>query len=471
MTIDELIKKKEGQTFDCKSIQVEPRALAIPMVAMANADGGMLAIGISDKTRRIEGIDQYKEKVNELLRVPYDFCRPTIRVNYDYLPCKDAEGNDNHILLIYVPAGTETYCTQADEAYIRIGDKSKRLSFDERLQLVYDKGERYYEDQSTYGATLGDIDMQAVSEYTQRMGYGKSALEFLAENGWIAYDDSQKVRSVSNACILLFGNNPQRFFPRARTRFIRYEGTVEKVGAEMNVVKDVTFEGTIIQQVRKTIEFIETQIREHTFLGERGVFVTNRNYSKFAVQEMCVNSCCHRDYSIKGTEIQIKMFDNRLVFETPGNFPGQVRADNIRHTHFSRNPRIAQFLKVYDYVKEFGEGIDRICNELEKRGLSIPTFQQNAFILKATLMAEWTDESIHTNPQGFGKDFGETLSERQRFILDIISQNATITVQEIADKSADKKRTIEKDIAKLKEMGILKREGGRKQGYWVVIKN
>ena len=48
MTIDEIRTQKEGQTFDCKSIQIEPKALAIPIVAMANADGGLLAIGISD---------------------------------------------------------------------------------------------------------------------------------------------------------------------------------------------------------------------------------------------------------------------------------------------------------------------------------------------------------------------------------------------------------------------------------------
>lgn len=68
---------------------------------------------------------------------------------------------------------------------------------------------------------------------------------------------------------------------------------------------------------------------------------------------MVVNSCCHRAYNIKGTEIQIKMFDDRIVFETPGDLPGLVRPDNIRHTHFSRNPKIAQFLKAYKYVKEF----------------------------------------------------------------------------------------------------------------------
>lgn len=57
MTIEEILARKECQTFDCKSIQIAPKALAIPIVAMANADGGVLAIGVSDRTRRIEGID------------------------------------------------------------------------------------------------------------------------------------------------------------------------------------------------------------------------------------------------------------------------------------------------------------------------------------------------------------------------------------------------------------------------------
>ena len=66
MTIEEIRAGKEGQTFDLKSIQIDPKALAIPIVAMANADGGMLAIGISDKTRKIEGVNQHTAKLNEL---------------------------------------------------------------------------------------------------------------------------------------------------------------------------------------------------------------------------------------------------------------------------------------------------------------------------------------------------------------------------------------------------------------------
>lgn len=58
LTIEEITTRKEDQTFDCKSIQIEPKALAITIVAFANADGGVIAIGVSDKTRKIEGVNQ-----------------------------------------------------------------------------------------------------------------------------------------------------------------------------------------------------------------------------------------------------------------------------------------------------------------------------------------------------------------------------------------------------------------------------
>ena len=55
LTIEEILTLEENQTFDRKSINITPKDLAIPIVAFANADGGDIVIGITDKTRRIEG--------------------------------------------------------------------------------------------------------------------------------------------------------------------------------------------------------------------------------------------------------------------------------------------------------------------------------------------------------------------------------------------------------------------------------
>ena len=181
-TIEDICQMPEGQTFDCKSIHIEPKALANTIVAMANADGGMIAVGISDKTRRIEGVDQNKIHLNEILRTPFDFCIPTVSVTTEFIPCQDSDGNENHILIIHVPASPRLHANQADEVFWRVGDKSRKLFFEERLQLMYDKGERYYEDSPAYDATIEDIDMDAVKAYMKRIGYGKSHMEYLQEN-------------------------------------------------------------------------------------------------------------------------------------------------------------------------------------------------------------------------------------------------------------------------------------------------
>ena len=497
MTIQEIQTRKEDQTFDCKSIQIDPKALAIPIVAFANADGGTIVIGVSDKTRKIEGVDQNTEKLNELLRVPLDFCNPSVSITSELLPCTDKDGNENHIILMHIPASSELHANQADEAFMRVGDKSRKLSFEERIQLMYDKGERYDEDTAVYGATVDDIDMAAVERYIELIGYTKSAKQYLHENNGFITTNAKGEQQVSVACILLFGKYPQKFFPRGRTRFIRYKGTEERVGVEMNVIKDVTFEGTILDQVKATIAYLETQVEEHTFLGQHGQFVTNRDYPKFVIQEMVVNACCHRAYNIKGTEIQIKMFDDRLVFESPGRLPGTVKPSNIRHTHFSRNPKIAQFLKAYDYVKEFGEGVDRVCRELEANGTPHLSFHLDDFILKitvpkvisqannqrdATANAEkrTVNATVNTknatvNSKNLIKRLiekaivnGEKLTTNRISILQLMVENPYITKDEMATITGLNGSTIMRNIEKMRGK-YLRRVGSDKNGFWEII--
>ena len=85
-TIDELYTKKEGQTYDRKSARKDPKSLSNHIVAFANADGGMLVIGIEDDFT-VTGIDDYHERVNDILRVPYDYCKPSVTVMTEFVDC------------------------------------------------------------------------------------------------------------------------------------------------------------------------------------------------------------------------------------------------------------------------------------------------------------------------------------------------------------------------------------------------
>ena len=410
MTIEEVLAVEEMQVFDRKSVNIAPKVLAIPIIAFANADGGTVAIGISDKTRRIESVDYDIQKLNELLRVPFDFCVPTVKVEIEKVQCIDFKGRENHVLLMHIEPSMEVHANQADEVFMRVGDKSKKLAFEERMQLMYDKGERFFEDKPVPETDIEDIDLAFVEKYIAQIGYSKTAMEYLRENKGFIKEKNGKVQ-ISSAAILLFGKNPQLYFPRARVRFIRYEGTEERVGTQMNVIKDVIFEGNILKMITDAVAYLDTQIKEKTYLGEDGLFVTEEEYPKFVRQEIIVNAVTHRDYSIRGTDIQIKMFDDRIVVESPGKLPGLVKTDNIRHTHFSRNPKIAEFLKVYSFVKEYGEGVDRMCKELEAVGLQDPEYRLNAFMLQTTIR----NSTLTDKKPRFGEENHGLVDKKPRF--------------------------------------------------------
>ena len=403
MTIEEVLAMNEKQIFDRKSILIRPADLSDTLCAFANADGGTVAIGISDKNRRIEGVDNYQGQLNDILRVPIDFCNPTVPVTTEMVDCVNSKGKPDHVLLMHIEASPQFHANQADEAFVRVGDKNKKLDFNDRLTLMYAKGVRYYEDEPVADATIDDLDLDFVREYCKRIGYAKSPEEYVRENKkFVTMKDGKE--QVSVAAILLFGKNPQLFFPRAYIRFIRYDGTEALVGKDMNVIKDKIFEGRILEQVEQAVEFIKIQMKEKTYLGHDGIFVTDEEYNEFIRTEIVVNAATHRDYGIKGTDIQIKMFDDRLEVDSPGTFAGMVKKENIRYTHFSRNPKIAAFLKDYGYVKEYGEGVDRMCRELAAIGLPAPVFNNSTFILKTIVKSSSYKMLLAENQENTKKD-------------------------------------------------------------------
>ena len=393
-------------------------------------------------------------------------------VTTETVDCRDKDGNPNHLLIMTIPQSSELHANQQDEVYYRMGDKSKKLNFDERLQLMYAKGSRYYEDEPVFRSALDDIDMDFVAKYCKKIGYSKSAEEYIRQNkDYIVRHDGRE--EMSGAALLLFGKEPQRFFPRARVRFIRYDGTEAKVGTEMNVIKDKMFEGKILDVVRQSLEFVGDQIKERTRLGNDGRFHTTPEYPEFVWKEIIINAIAHRDYSIKGTDIQIKMFDDHITVESPGKLPGIVRLSNIRTVHFSRNPKIARFLQEYDYVKEFGEGVDRMFKEMSDAGLPAPEYTDNAFMLNATIRNGELNGELNDDD---GKLNGELnpallyLNKSELAVYHLIEKAPQNSRQEIANQLNISTRTVDRAIKILIQKDLIVREGSKKTGYWRVIK-
>ena len=262
MTIEEIQKSTEFQVFDRKSARIDAKALAVLLIAFANADGGTAAVGV-ENDGEITGVDGMQEHINELLRAGLDYCVPSILTTHEYLDVTDSKGRKNHIIMMRVAPSMKVHANQADEVYYRVGDKSKKLTFAQRTQLMYAKGERFFENAPVHDAKKEDLDESLIDDYLRRLDYRKGLDAFIRENGFIAqvedFHGSTK-EYLTGAAVLLFGKNPQKFFPRARVRVIRYEGTEAKVGREMNVIKDEMFEGPIRTMAQNVLAFVRTQV-------------------------------------------------------------------------------------------------------------------------------------------------------------------------------------------------------------------
>lgn len=365
--------EKENQFFDRKSARVKPLDTIKHLVAFSNAEGGQLVIGIEDDGR-ITGfnyngahkIDEYRNIfLTELKETP-------LNVKFDILEVKNEKNKDDKILIISVDVSSDRVIKSYDgKIYLRQNDKSKELNFEQILQLQYDRGQRFFEDEIVSGANIDDVDEELINDYKNIM----NILELTNE-------EVLKARNflingnLTNAGVLLFGKNPCKFLPQARLRVIKYSGMYQKVGVDINIIKEKTFEGAIPNIIRESKQFINSQLREFQYLDIDGKFKIMPEYPEFAWFEGIVNALTHRNYSIRGEYIKVLIFDDRLEILSPGLLPNIVTVENIFNQRYSRNPRIARVLSEFGWVKEMNEGVKRIYSEMEKLFLKKPNYSE-----------------------------------------------------------------------------------------------
>lgn len=369
LTLEKLMTAPENQNFDRKSARLAEKELARHISAMANATGGVIALGIEDDGT-VTGVDEEQE--NAFRKVPIDLLQTRPQYKVEVITT-----NDKRILLFHVePSINDIIKRTNGDAFLRVGDSSRKLSSDEVTALEYSRGIRSFETRVISEATMEDLDWKLIEEYRQIVGASETTtpLDLLRARGVIKgpVEDPQ----ITVAAIVLFAKIPTQFLPSARVRFLRYEGNEVHPGIDFNVVKDVTLEQPLHRILVDGKQLLANQMREFQQLTKEGVFKRIPEYPEFAWLEALVNAVTHRDYSISGDYIRISMFDDRIEFLSPGKLPSIVTVDNIQHTRFSRNPLIARVLSDFGWVRELNEGVKRIYTDMESFFLEPPVFSE-----------------------------------------------------------------------------------------------
>ena len=352
-----------------------------------------------------------------------------------------------------------------DTVWLRIGDKTRELRGEDIKLLEYEKGSRHYEDEINEDAEIDDLDKELIEEYKSRIGaVGVDTAQILRGRGLMKRKNGKDY--LTNAAILLFAENVAQFYPNCRVRFLRYMGTEEKVGTEMNVVKDKSFEEPILKLIGKAKEFIKDQLREFNALDPNtGRFSVIPEYPEFAWLEGIVNAVAHREYGMEGKYIKVAMFDDRLEIDSPGKLPNIVTVDNIRTTSFSRNPRIARVMTDFEHVRELNEGVKRIYSDMAEFFLDAPIYTEPGkqgvkLILKNNIMMRSTRQKESARDE-IGEEIWNQLDSDEQKMLIFISTRKEVKAEELANLIQKTKRTVNNKINKLIELDVIKLNGNK----------
>ncbi|NQG58458.1 ATP-binding protein [Streptococcus suis] len=453
----------ESQYLDRKSARKKPSELLKHLIAFANADGGQLVIGIEDekqeniitgfKDGRAYPIDDFKKIDREMRETPLD-------LSFEEIPVINHKGEEDFILVISVElSSNRVIAAPNDDVYLRQGDESVKLSYEQRTQLSYDKGQRFFEDEFVPDASLEDIDETIVQDFKSHFDLSERSTEEILKARRFLVNGK-----LTKATILLFGKYPSAFFPQARVRFQRFDGTDMGTGSSFNVIKEVTFDDALPTLIIKVRDFIRTQLREFQYLDDNGQFQILPEYPEFAWFEGVVNAVTHRDYSVYGDHIRVLMFDDRLEIHSPGKLPNIVTVENIKHERFSRNPRIARTLTEFGWVREMNEGVKRIYSEMESAFLHEPKFSEPGNKVVLTLENNIVSRHLRTRDslEKQFSDFDNLNSDEQAIIHYMYNSGERMTTAKAVELTGRSRRHIGKVLQKLTDQGLLKWYGNSK---------
>ena len=245
-----VVERPEDQWFERKSPRIAPRELADALIGLANAEGGVVAVGVYDG--RVIGIDGVPARLrNGWRQAAVDFGIPPVPVRMHEAPCQDAEGRDHHLLLIEVEPSRSVHANPRDEVLLRIGDENRRLGFHQRQELAYEKGQASFEASPLPKGAAQALDRALLGSYAERLGHPDPRRLLVARG--LAVPNG----ALTLGGLLLFGANPQARFPEAYVRVLRYQGTERGTGVRQRLLEDVRCEGpipTVIEGAREAVQ-------------------------------------------------------------------------------------------------------------------------------------------------------------------------------------------------------------------------
>ena len=459
MDIKELIERGETQSLEFKESLRLKDEIGETVSAFSNSDGGAVIVGVSN-SGAVPGVDIGKKTLEELANYIKRNTDPQV-----FPSVKILEIGGNNIVIVEVEESREKPVFFKNHVYKRVGKTNQMISSGELRKLAKESGEKvYWDERVCEDVSLEDIDEEKVRLFLRKAKYErrleidpdilvKEALERLS---------LIKGDKLTNASILLFGKEPQKFFLQTKLRCARYKGTTPITFIDLKIV-----EGNIIDQVEEAENFVLSHIKKAAkIVGFERQEVWE--YPINALREAIVNAICHRDYAYS-SDITIGVFDDRVEISNPGTLPEPLTPEDLKKQHKSipRNPLVANAFFLIRNIEQWGEGTNKIVKWCLEHGLREPDFEE---IAGGFLVRFYAPEDILSLIPEPGKIDLEKLGLKERQIKALglmVNEQEKFTIKEYTETFKISKKTAIRDFKELIKTGFVVKVGVKKGAYYV----
>ena len=434
------------------------REIREAVVAFANARGGLLVLGISDRKRtRAEAIHGVAHlNAATLRRDIYDGTEPHILVEINEI--QEPEGR---LLVVRVPPGMPPHTTTDGVARIRVGKDSKPLTGSNLANLVVSRGGRDLTGETLPDVSSSDLDPDQFRRMRRliRADADRSDLAELDDSRLTQALGLASERGITLAAVLLLGSRSAlaRCVPRHELVFSRARNSTG-----YDVRRDLR--APLLETLDEVRNLLDANLRVAS-IGPAGFQQLEiPDITWWIAREAVLNAVVHRDYFLHQS-IHMSLSEGRVEITSPGGFIGGVTAQNVlRHPPVRRNPLLADVLQTIGLVNRLGLGVDRIYEESLSLGKDLPRYEADESHVKLVLPTRTHADFARFVQEARGR--GQNLSLDDLIVLrallrrPVLDRWSASSLLQLSDKEAAEA------LISLKQRGFLVPEGrGRGTKY------
>jgi ATP-dependent DNA helicase RecG len=491
----DLIANGENSGVEFKQDNIRPEQLAKEIVAFANLKGGYILLGIDDDGT-VMGVNRQNlsEWVADTVFGRY--------VHPQMLPYYEEVVMDDGKRVAVITIGREVskpYVVRANDretAYVRIGSVTRPATREQLLMLGAASGAVHTEIMPVNRTSFESLDHARLENYLFDILKDPEVLD--TRETWITR--LKALGFMTNgigddpvctiAGLVLFGVRPRKTLKQAGIRLMFFDSIDKEYQAQLDKVIDAPLVGrfqvddsgkSLIDAglIERTVEAMEpfvtlesNEIDEH-FRRDR-----SWHYPYEALRELIINSLAHRDWS-RFMDIEICGYKDRLEVLSPGALPNAMTIEKMRAGQRSaRNHIIVEVMRDYGYVDARGMGIRTKVIPLTRQFTGRdPDFEVTEDFVKTTIRAKSVPENVPENGKvslknGISGDLDdETVLNNplQVQLLELIQANPHITYDELAEKTGQNRKKIQRQLQVLKHMHVIRRMGAAKGGHWEIV--